>query len=307
MLVFNSMYGLCMMVLHALSLGGGLLVAQKGSEDTSESRSEDTSESRRRRGGNIDDRRLAGDIVLPDDASHEWLLQLIELDLGWVHTPLGFDDGTCLIGGLVYGLVIFCLSGYMFHAVRSGGSNLPMTSRCFVAFMNLEISIFICLALTKLPHLCEIQAKFYPKLHMECPVLRFTFLQHVTSMTLLAGFGCWIFSSFSYFLAFGFQEIDRPEYADHLEIHDHHAASQEGGSPSQMNMLRDSHTQRLSASPVGSAVHVEPRTWSPLGIKAAAGSGRTSYGFSRSTTLSTDTTPTALETRTFLKPYAPVF
>jgi hypothetical protein len=163
----------------------------------------------------------------PSHAS--WFLQLVDLDIGWGHELLGFDDYSCLLSGLIYGIMVVCLCMFMLNSVHSGGARLPTTSRWFVAFMNLEIVLFVGIALAKLPKLCKIQQEFLPNLEMDCELLRFLYVQRIFIMTMIAGFGCWVFSSLAYFLAFGFQAIDRPEYADHLEIHEAHAQAMQAG------------------------------------------------------------------------------
>lgn len=315
-LCFNGMYGLSMVVVHALLLGDMPEVGEIPYHTDPPSRS-----------GNryLSD---ASPDALGEDIHHEWLLQLMDLDIGWSHELLGFDDESCLIGGLIYGVIVTLSCGYMFHAVLTGGSYLPMTSRWFVAFFNLEIVLFVGLALAKLPKLCKIQDKFLPRLEMNCNVLRFLYLQRVAIMTLVAGFGCWVFSSLAYFLAFGFQAIDRPEYADHLEMHDNQADAQQGRSAPQMGMMggTPSHTQLQSfnRSPVGEAVNVGPRSsFAQRGARSLGGSamstrmppgpyagggggGRTSYNIPRASSSMTTATSQA-ETQALIKPPVAVF
>lgn len=157
---------------------------------------------------------------------NKWLLQLADLDIGWGHKLLGFSDYTCLFFGLLYGIVIVVATGYMFYTVLHGGISLPITARWFVAFMNLEIVLYLLVVLCKMPKLCSIQNGFLPRLEMDCDLLRFLYLQRVALYTLLASVCCWVFSSLAYFLAFGFQVIDHPGYADQLEDHSNAMLSQ---------------------------------------------------------------------------------
>jgi hypothetical protein len=158
-------------------------------------------------------------------------MQLMDLDIGFGHELMGNDDWHCLVFGLLYGIVVVVTTGYMFQQVQSGGTELPKTSRWFVAFMNFEIVLYIGLVLVKLPKLCKIQNKHLSRLEMDCDLLRFLFLERAFVLVLLGGAGCWIFSSLAYFLAFGFQAIDRPEFAEHLDIHDSAHEGQGGVAP----------------------------------------------------------------------------
>jgi hypothetical protein len=204
---------------------------------------------------------------------------------------LGFDDYTCLMCGLLYGIVVVCASGYMLNAVLAGGTKLPQVSRWFVAFMNFEIVAFVGIALAKLPKLCKVQNEYLPKLEMQCELLKFLYIQRIAFLTIVAGFSCWVFSSLAYFLAFGFQAIDRPEYADHLDLHEAHAGAEQAGqqhhglfgaipenypaasfahslaAPGTRQSMAPGSIRSLNPRPVGEAIQV-----GPLAGSRAAGS-----------------------------------
>lgn len=50
--------------------------------------------------------------------------------------------------------------------------------------MNLEIVVFVGIALAKLPKLCKIQQQYMPKLAMDCELLRFRTQEQNTEMEL---------------------------------------------------------------------------------------------------------------------------
>jgi len=196
-LVLDAAYGLFLVVTHSLLLGqedGGSTTGSPSFDQPADSS-----------GG---------------DHDSGWMLQLMDLDISWGHRLLGFDDKTCLVSGLIYGIIILLVCAYMFHAVFTGGHLLPGTTRWFVAFMTLQIFLYVFLVFVKYRKLCFIQDNFMPRLEMDCEVLKFMFLERAMVMVIIAGLCCWVVSSLAYFLAFGFQPIDKPEYAHHLEMHD---------------------------------------------------------------------------------------
>mmetsp|Transcript_51980 Transcript_51980/g.116622 ORF Transcript_51980/g.116622 Transcript_51980/m.116622 type:complete len:354 (+) Transcript_51980:63-1124(+) len=211
-LVLNALYGLCLVIVHALLLGE----MDKGAGESHHSAM-----------GQPQAMPLPD---LPDAPKNEgvgWLIQLLDLDIGWGHRLFGFDDQSDLIAGLVYGVVIICVCAYTFqqiNAPRVGGEcmNLPNVSRWFVAFMNLELALYLGLVTVKLPILCKLQAEFMPNLEMECGVQKFMFLQRVVFMTIAAGLAIWVFSSYSFSLTFGSVAMDQPEFLDQLEMRDAH-------------------------------------------------------------------------------------
>jgi hypothetical protein len=296
-LVLNAIYGLSLVVIHALLLGDASSMqgerASASSDEGSEYRSSEYGQDRR-----VQDFGSTAARDAPTSHHASWLLQLVDLDIGWGHELLGFDDYNCLLSGLLYGIIVVCLCAYMFNAVMTGGPTLPTTSRWFVAFMNLEIVLFVALALAKLPKACRIQEEFLPKLEMECSLFRFLYVQRVAVMALVAGFGCWVFSSLAYFLSFGFQAIDRPEYAQHLEMHEAHAqAAQHGVDPSfapvpahHLAAASMAGTSKMLASfdrrPVGEAIHVGPNSMG-TGSRPPM---RTSYNIPRASTSQASTT-----------------
>eukprot|EP00929_Paragymnodinium_shiwhaense_P105931 TRINITY_DN7097_c0_g1_i3.p1 TRINITY_DN7097_c0_g1~~TRINITY_DN7097_c0_g1_i3.p1 ORF type:complete len:321 (+),score=27.96 TRINITY_DN7097_c0_g1_i3:166-1128(+) len=148
-----------------------------------------------------------------------WYMQILDFDIGFGHQLLGEDDYFCMVFGLLYGLCIMLLSGCMFQQVHSKSPNLPMFSRWFVALMNFEIVVYIGLMMAKSPRVCT-NIVFYPSLRMNCDVLKFLFLKDAVLILTLGGFCTWVFSSLAYFLAFGFDAVESPYAAEHMDIHD---------------------------------------------------------------------------------------
>lgn len=206
--MLNALYGLALVIVHALLLGE----IDKGDVGH----------------GHGAAMHPQGLPTLPSSVKNEgvgWLVQLLDLDIGWGHRLLGFDDQSDLIAGLVYGVVIICICAYTFqqiNAPRVGGEcvNLPTVSRWFVAFMNLELLLYLGLVAIKLPLLCKLQAEFMPNLGMECEVQRFMFLQRSLFLTVAASLGIWVFSSYAFSLTFGNVAMDQPEFADQLDLRD---------------------------------------------------------------------------------------
>lgn len=210
-LVLNALYGLCLVIVHALLLG----------EVDKEPSPRHGSLRGRMEGG----RPMEPIPGPPIENGVGWLIQLLDLDIGWGHRLFGFDDQSDLIAGLIYGVLIIVVCAYTFHqinSIRLGGEcvNLATASRWFVAFMNLELLLYVGLVLVKLPILCKMQVEFMPNLAMECEVQRFMFLQRVLCNLVAASLGIWVFSSYSFSLTFGNVSMDQPEFADQLEMRD---------------------------------------------------------------------------------------
>lgn len=218
MLILNGMYGLSMVVTHSLLLGDVDKEITTTTVDPTQAAG---------MGGDLED--LTGDKVSGTD--HHWFLELLDLDIGFSHNLLGFDDFSCLLCGLLYGILIVALCGLMLNMMYMKGPQLPNACRMFMAFINLEIVIYVAIVICKLPKLCKMQDEFLPRLGMDCPVLRFLYLQRVVVFLTVAGLSCWTFSSLAYVLTFGNQVIDHPNFAHAVEMQ--HDAYSTGGPPGQ--------------------------------------------------------------------------
>jgi len=210
-LVVNAFYGLCLVIVHSLLLG------EEKHFDGGESAQAPPERAGEYQGGR---RLMLNTPEKNDDVG--WLIQIMDLDIGWGHELMGFDDQTNMIAGLIYGVIIICSCAYMFHAVQTGGGSfgLPATTRWFVAFMNLELLLYVGIVLVKLPKLCKMQVEFMPTLTMECSVQKFMFLQRAVFLLTAASLCIWVFSSYAFSITFGNVQMDNPEFADHLEMRD---------------------------------------------------------------------------------------
>lgn len=301
-LVANGLYGLLLIVVHSLLLGD----MPDTSSDANGGMGGQDQQAQQQQMSNQPN--ASGAL----DASHHWFLALLDLDVSWGHKLLGFDDFSCLLGGLLYGITIIILSMYMFHAVLTGGSYLPVTSRWFVAFMNFEIVLYLGLALAKGPKLCKIQVEFLPNIAMECELLRYLYYQRVLISTVIAGFCCWVFSSFTYLLHHsGFQAMDLPQYADHLDIQGGQTQPpmRSSASLAPYNSQRQVGPQRQSfaRAPVGEAMlsraSLAPRAQLASGVPK---NSRTSYNIPRATS-SMASTATSHSERPLIRPPVAVF
>eukprot|EP00929_Paragymnodinium_shiwhaense_P105932 TRINITY_DN7097_c0_g1_i5.p1 TRINITY_DN7097_c0_g1~~TRINITY_DN7097_c0_g1_i5.p1 ORF type:complete len:332 (+),score=41.47 TRINITY_DN7097_c0_g1_i5:168-1163(+) len=205
-LFLNFLYGFALVVTHANQLG----TEAKVDLDT------DPTPQGRRLGAPPPPAKPAA----PAGPATSWFMQILDLDIGFGHQLLGEDDYFCLVLGLLYGLCILLLSGCMFQQVHSKSPNLPMFSRWFVALMNFEIVMYIGLVLAKSQSVCTMTIKFFPLLKMNCDVLKFLYMKDAVILLTLGGFCTWIFSSLAYFLAFGFDAVETPYVAEHMDIHD---------------------------------------------------------------------------------------
>eukprot|EP00930_Biecheleria_cincta_P004922 TRINITY_DN10584_c0_g1_i1.p1 TRINITY_DN10584_c0_g1~~TRINITY_DN10584_c0_g1_i1.p1 ORF type:complete len:443 (+),score=62.40 TRINITY_DN10584_c0_g1_i1:86-1330(+) len=270
-LVMNAAYGLCLVVVHALLMGEFNKVEVGGPEGGPAAvagEGEKVAKGENDFGSEASERRLA------HNDGVGWLIQIMDLDIGWGHELMGFDDYSNMLAGrspmvggqtawqelrtslvgsstsrrrklrhragrsrstwasttmtrvsLSYGIVVIVACGYMLHSIQTGGGSLglPTMTRWFVAFMNLELMLYIGVVLVKLPQLCKMQTEYMPNLHMECPVQRFMYLQRTLFLIVLASLCIWIFSSYSFTLTFGVHGpnvMDRPEFQDHIDIRD---------------------------------------------------------------------------------------
>lgn len=313
-LVLNALYGLCLVIVHALLLGEvdkepvpprhGSLRGMRGMPEGME------------RGHMEGTMPHEGPAIVPDNGVG-WLVQLLDLDIGWGHRLFGFDDQSDLIAGLIYGVFIIVVCAYTFHqinSVRMGGEclNLATASRWFVAFMNLELLLYVGLVLVKLPILCKMQAEFMPNLTMECQVQRFMFLQRVVCNLVAASLGIWVFSSYSFSLTFGNVSMDQPEFADQLEMRD---AAFTGKMPDLGPApLGSMGRQSFAPPPYQTRQSLAPPPSAPRSLNAAPGrsqvGGRTSYhigNMARAGSSMVSSTSGDPETQALIKPPLHVF
>lgn len=124
-----------------------------------------------------------------------WFVQLLDLDLSWGHGLLGFDDFSCLISGLLYGIVIFVASAIALHDMMDVSHGPGRPALWFVVFGHGQLLLIGCTILVKFPVLCKHREKNYPDLEPHCDVMRFTFLWRQVVFFMLAAFALWIITS----------------------------------------------------------------------------------------------------------------
>mmetsp|Transcript_88025 Transcript_88025/g.226985 ORF Transcript_88025/g.226985 Transcript_88025/m.226985 type:complete len:376 (+) Transcript_88025:120-1247(+) len=150
-----------------------------------------------------------------------WMLQFVDLDIGFGHQLFGLDDSTNLISGLVWGVVVVAFSVYALQAVLSPGAAPARTSRWMVALLHFELMLFVMVSLAKLPKLCKMQELYLHHLEMECGVLKFIFVERVVFMLIIASLCTWVFSSYAFVLTLGHgaaYQMDKPEYSSQVEL-----------------------------------------------------------------------------------------
>lgn len=146
-----------------------------------------------------------------------WYLQLLDLDIAWAHGVLGIGDWYLCMLGLLYGVTVIAFSIFVLHSVitysRTGGA----ITRWFMMFLHLELILYICLALVKLPLLCKAKHHFLTLLDMDCSVLRFMYFERALLRIIIGALCCWVFSSFAYLLAWGDAAVDDPTLGDTVD------------------------------------------------------------------------------------------
>eukprot|EP00930_Biecheleria_cincta_P039940 TRINITY_DN27408_c0_g1_i1.p1 TRINITY_DN27408_c0_g1~~TRINITY_DN27408_c0_g1_i1.p1 ORF type:complete len:443 (+),score=23.16 TRINITY_DN27408_c0_g1_i1:40-1329(+) len=208
---------------------------------------------------------------LAESDSSGWMLEIMDLDLSWGHKLMGFDNQSNLVAGLAYGLVIITICSLMFYNLHAGGPNLPAHSRWFIAFMNVEMLLYVGLVLIKLPRLCRLQSEWMPGLYMNCPVQRFAFFQRASCIVIVGSFCIWIFSSFSYSLTFGHGAVlDHPDFGHQLDHRDAHITGKHAngaGPPYGAGPHGPQHSQAPpSRQSISSGVHAPQPHNAPRGM-----------------------------------------
>jgi hypothetical protein len=130
-----------------------------------------------------------------------WFFQLCDLDLSFGHETLGLDDSSCLMFGMLYGIVLTVMSGGMLFYVTSKHRDTATAAQWFVAFLHLELVVYIGVVTAQVPQLCKMQHEYMPHLAMQCEVLKYSFLERGLLRVVFAGASTWVFSSFWYILS----------------------------------------------------------------------------------------------------------
>jgi len=147
-----------------------------------------------------------------------WYLQIVDLDMAWAHGCLGIGDFMLCMFGLVYGIVVMSFSAFVLHAALTSPRSAAVICRWFMMFLHIELILYIALVIVKLPLLCDIKNKSLPLLGEDCHVLRFMFFERAVSRTIIGSLCCWLFSSFSYYLAWGDPVIEDAALPDGVSV-----------------------------------------------------------------------------------------
>eukprot|EP00747_Dinoflagellata_sp_TGD_P052315 gnl/TRDRNA2_/TRDRNA2_147828_c0_seq4.p1 gnl/TRDRNA2_/TRDRNA2_147828_c0~~gnl/TRDRNA2_/TRDRNA2_147828_c0_seq4.p1 ORF type:complete len:347 (-),score=36.53 gnl/TRDRNA2_/TRDRNA2_147828_c0_seq4:100-1140(-) len=193
-IVINAVYGLIMVVVHALLIGEiaqSATAGEGGREIYIGGENEHTS----------------GRAYGTTSRKEGWLLQILDLDIAWAHNLLGFDDFSCIVGGMIYGIIIVCFCIFTLNTVLGPFTNVTV-ARWYAAFMHLEILIHIALMFCKFPVLCHLREMYLPLMDVNCSLLRFTFVERAVTLLLVASLLCWIVSSFVHLVSLGDPVVD---------------------------------------------------------------------------------------------------
>eukprot|EP00747_Dinoflagellata_sp_TGD_P087134 gnl/TRDRNA2_/TRDRNA2_163540_c1_seq1.p1 gnl/TRDRNA2_/TRDRNA2_163540_c1~~gnl/TRDRNA2_/TRDRNA2_163540_c1_seq1.p1 ORF type:complete len:343 (-),score=28.44 gnl/TRDRNA2_/TRDRNA2_163540_c1_seq1:282-1310(-) len=208
-LVCNAAYGLAMVVVHALLLGEMNPPGEAGQlyyPGTAEGE-----------GNAPPSEMIGGEGGGGKYIAEGWMLQILDLDIAWAHELIGFQDYGCLICGLIYGIFVICFTVFTLHSVfhvayvrqRHVPTLMHMdVGRWFVAFLHLEMILYIALVLCKLPVLCRLQQVYLPSLDSSCEALRFTYLERALVRIVGGSLVTWTFSSYAYLASSGDQSVD---------------------------------------------------------------------------------------------------
>eukprot|EP00971_Amphidinium_carterae_P166804 3305192-Amphidinium_carterae.1 len=121
------------------------------------------------------------------------------------------DDHTCIVLGLLYGIVVFGLAAGALYLILTHATQAHRIARWYVAWLHIQIIVYVGVVLAKLPSLCAMQEVYWPYLFMDCTVLRFLYLERVAIRVFLASLCIWIFASFSYHLSESNPVVDHVE------------------------------------------------------------------------------------------------
>lgn len=175
-LVLDAAYGLVLVVLHAILLGELPKEEDGWNEDS-----------------------------YAEKKKH-WLQEFVDLDMSWGHRLLGFDDKTCLVSGLLYGLLVVATTVFTLNLLFLsgpgrqgwGGQMSLFTLRWYVVFMHVQMVLYIGVTIAKFPKLCKLREEYFVALESNCDVLRFIFAERFVYGLICGSLCIWIFGSFAY-------------------------------------------------------------------------------------------------------------
>jgi len=234
-----------------------------------------------------------------------WYLQVMDLDLAWAHGVLGLGDWYLCMLGLIYGLVIIAFSIFVLQVVVTNGPQVKSLSKWFMIFLHVELFLYIALVTVKLPLLCKIKQHFLTLMNEDCDVLRFMFFERAVTRIIIGSLCCWVFSSFSYFLAWGDAGVDDPTLGDETQgqrFQQYHGSQQHSPAhgwpsvmpqdayahqpPTRSSVYRPSdgmqpHRGSFAASAVGEPVSVSSK-YEPRWVSGAGAGSRPSFAINSS-------------------------
>lgn len=211
----------------------------------------------------------------PHRHGDQWFLQILDLDYAWAHGVMGMGDFLLNILGLLYGIAILLVCSFMLHAVLTSSRTTAVVSRWFMMFLHLELALYVVLVVVKMPMLCKIKDHFLTLMDENCSVLRFMFFERAMVRIIAGSLACWVFSSFAYLLAWGDSVVDDVRYVPDEFDQDNRPYRGSPASPSQRYAVGSSPAVFDRVSAVGEPVAVqggyEPR-WLNSSPKLPGGS-----------------------------------
>lgn len=197
MLFVDAVYGLVVVVVHALLLGEADKRRENGERGWREERD----------GYQTASTNYQTSSVAASPSETGWWLQLMDVDVSWGHQLVGFEDYSCLLAGLLYGLAVVMFTVCGAHSVimhREAFSS--RIGRWLVLFMHVQLLLYAGVCLAKYPHLCEMRRIHFPSLEASCEVLQFAFAERVAVRLCACSVCIWVFGSFVHLASGGADE-----------------------------------------------------------------------------------------------------
>lgn len=159
-----------------------------------------------------------------------WFLQYMDMGLSWGHNLLGFDDSPCLLGGLLYGVLVIVSCVIAVNSLC--GPKRPATSsnslRWYLVTAHVQLVIYVAVSLAKYPALCKLQFTYYSHLGTDCDAMRFAFVERVVHNSCLGAACLWVLGSYAFFTSKGVAD-DEVEEEDPYSDEDGLRSSGGGG------------------------------------------------------------------------------
>eukprot|EP00397_Hematodinium_sp_SG-2012_P057449 GEMP01071831.1.p1 GENE.GEMP01071831.1~~GEMP01071831.1.p1 ORF type:complete len:173 (+),score=33.15 GEMP01071831.1:53-571(+) len=111
-------------------------------------------------------------LMLGDHTSGKWLLEDADMDISFGHGMLNASEGTWLIAGLLYGVLVMIISLATFSSSFQDKSTL----RYVIPLGYVQVGVLVFLTVMKAQYLCEWQPKYYPMFKSTCGPLIYNFI-----------------------------------------------------------------------------------------------------------------------------------